>query len=113
MSIVNFDENLKEGVSASLFDLTNHLYTSKLSGAVVEDDLAKVVVLEGKLFSNLVSQGKRNEENINDFEKEIPSFDYSTQKHMKEALEIVKEGNTNALMEQERWNKSPIKGLRI
>ena len=116
MSIVSFDEQIKSDkrLSDVIFDMINHLYDGGLSGTRREDECAKIVVLEGKIFSNQISMGKRNEEDVEAFENEIPADDYAfiDQKNLKDSLKRVKDQNTAALMAQDVWNKqsSPIDG---
>ena len=115
MSIVNFDEQIKSDKRPSdvTFDLINRLYDDGLSGVRKEDELAKIVVLEGKIFANQVSLGKRTEEDVDSFESLIPGdYAFINQKYMKEALSRVREQNTDALMKQDSWNRQaqPVEG---
>ena len=118
MSIVDFDVKSSERLSDTIFDLTNRLYDSALSGVTNPDELAKIVVLEGKIFANQVSTGAKIEADVEAFESEIPAGDYAfaNQKYLNDALTRVREQNTDALMKQESRNKQarPVeKGLRI
>ena len=116
MSILNFDEQMKSDkrLSDVIFDMINHMHDSGVSGTREEDELAKIVVLEGKIFSNQVSMGKMTEEDVDSFENEIPAGDYAftNQKYLNDALKRVKGQNTAALMKQDIWIKQsqPVRG---
>ena len=108
MSIVNFDDQIKSDkrLSDVIFDSINRLYDSGLSGVRKDDELAKIIVLEGKIFANQVSLGKRTEEDVETFENEIPVSDYAfkNQKYLNDALKRVRGQNTDGLMKQESRN---------
>lgn len=107
MSIVNFEEHMKTTgrISDIILVSLNRLHDAKQSGVLNKDELAKLVTLEGRLFSNQVSIGLKTEEDIEDFEKEIPNGKYNCfsfeHENLDIAYETVKQDNTAALFDRE------------
>ena len=96
---------VKDRPSNIILDSLIRMYYAKLNGALEEDELAKLIMLEGSLFSNLVSRGLKTEEDVEDFEKEIPNGKincFSTKhKDLDVAYGTVKQANTAALYDRE------------
>ena len=116
---VNFQEERKkykknketrtEKPSDVFFDSTNRLHDAKLSGVLGEDELSKVLILEGKIFSNQVNMGLRTEEDVEDYERILPrdknEFLKFNHKDLDLAYNTIKQGNTAALLGRESYNK--------
>ena len=103
MSIVNFEEHMSDRSSNVIFDSLNRLYDAKKSGVLGEDELSKIIILEGKLFSNQVSKGIKNEEDIESFETLLPNNNYfnANHKNLDVARDTIKQANTVALYNRE------------
>ena len=107
MSIVNFEEHMKTTgrVSDIIFESLNRLHDAKKSGALKYDELSKIITLEGRIFSNQVSMGDKTEEQVEDFEKEIPNGKYDCFNFKHEDLDVaydtIKQANTAALFDRE------------
>ena len=91
--------------SDEFFDKFNYLSDAKSNGVQNKEEFEDLVIKEGEIFSNLVAQGKRTEDDVESFECMIP-IDY------KGALESVRGANTAALLQREKYNQ-PVKGLKI
>lgn len=117
ISIVNFEERMKTigGISDTIFESLERLHDAKLSGALKEDELSKIIILVVKIFSNQVSKGLKNEIQAEDFEKEIPNGKYNCfnfrHKDIDVAFQTAKQGNTVALFSREQLNikSQPVK----
>ena len=116
-SIVNFEEQFKssESLTNTILETINRIYDAKKSGALKDDEFAKAIMMESKLFANQVKTGKKNDEDVDSFESLIPnSSKYFANNHeyLEEACNYAKELNTDALMEREKWNKQaqPVEG---
>ena len=105
MSIVNFEENMKttERLSDTVFALINRMNTAKNTGTLQGDELAKIEILEGKLFANLVSMGKLTDEDVEDFENLMPKANPFNNNHegLDLAYETNKQANSAALFDRE------------
>lgn len=117
-SIVNFEERIKSTgtISETILESLNRIHDAKLSGALREDELSKIITLEGKLFANQVSKGLRTEEAVEDFEKEIPNGKYNyfafPHKDLDVAFSTIKQINTAALFDMENLaSKSSVKRI--
>lgn len=122
-SIVNFEEEFKsnENLTNTILKEINRIHDAKLSGALKSDEFAKTIMMESKLFANLIKFGKKSEEDVDSYESLIPkSSKYFSinHKYLKEAFDYTKESNTDALMQRENWDKqsqpveSYYKGLK-
>ena len=106
-SIVNFEERMKSSgrLSNTILESLERLHDAKLNGALKEDELSKILTLEGKLFANQVSMGLKNEEEVEDFEKEIPNGKYNCFNYPHKDLDVafgtIKQINTAALFDRE------------
>ena len=132
-SILNFEEELKkskEKNNKQVFELTdnilegcNRIYDAKLNGALQEDELSKELIAEGKLFSNQIKKGLKTEEDVENFEKELPdgknNYFAFPHKNLDVAKSTIKQTNTVALFNAETLNnatqmtESYSKGLKI
>lgn len=105
MSIVNFEENMKttERLSDTVLQLINRMNSAKDTGTLQGDELAKIEILEGKLFANLVRMGKRTEEDAEDFENLMPKMNLFNNNHngLDFAYETNKQANAAALLDRE------------
>ena len=116
-SIVNFEERMKSTgrISDTIFESLERLHDAKLSGALKEDELSKIITLEGRIFANLVSKGSKTEEQVEDFEKEIPNGKYNCfnfpHKDLDVAYNSIKQANTVALFDVENLARKaqPVK----
>ena len=102
-SIVNFEEHISDRPSNVIFDSINRLYDAKKSKVLNADELSKIIILEGDLFSNLVRKGKKSEEDIESFETLLPNQNYFSIKHnnLDVANNTVKQNITAALYDKE------------
>lgn len=124
-SIVNFDEKIRSSsnLTDEFFDKLNRLHEAKISGALKEDELSKLLICEGKLFSNLVRKGYKTEKDVESYENNIPSGEYQignyNHKDISVAKSTIKQTNTVALFDAETLNKrtqmveSYSKGLKM
>lgn len=116
-NIVDFEEKLNSGESLTdnILDGINRINEAKFSGVLSEDELAKNIMMQSKLFANQVKMRKKSEEDVTSFEAQLPSnsncFSFK-HKHLEEASSYSKEINTDALLQRETWDKQaqPIKG---
>lgn len=94
-----------ERLSDTILYSLNRLNSAKQSGALIKDELSKLIILEGSLFANQVNRGEKTEEDVEDFEKELPNGKYSVfsfgHKDLDVAYDTVKQANTAALFERE------------
>ena len=123
-SIVNFEERMKGtgNLTDEFFNSFNRMYDAKLNGALKEDELSKLLILENKFFANLVRKGKKSEEDVETYDNDMPSGIYPIgiypHKDISLAQNTVKQTNTAALFDAETINKrtqmpeSYSKGLR-
>lgn len=136
-SIINYEEVLKKlknetkekdnnqvfELSEAILEGSNRIYDAKLSGALQSDELSKELIAEGKLFSNQVEKGIKTEEDVENFEKELPDgknnyFAFS-HKGLDVAKSTIKQTNSFALLKAENMNKATqmpegySKGLKI
>jgi hypothetical protein len=72
--INTFDVKASERRSDVVFSSLNRLYDAKLSGALVRDELSKILVSVGDLFANKIKQGKVNEDDIESVEVYLTGF---------------------------------------
>lgn len=106
-SIVNFEERMKSAgrISDTILESLNRMYDAKISGALKEDELSKIMTLEGRIFSNQVSRGFKTEDDVEEFEKEIPNGKYNCfnfpHKDIDVAFNTIKQANTAALFDRE------------
>ena len=108
---------VKDRPSNIILDSLNRMYDAKPNGALGEDELAKLIMLEGSLFSNLVSRGLRTEEDVEDFETEITNgkANYLSFRHkdLDVAYGTVKQANTAALYDRENLTRHSRLSKRI
>ena len=116
-SIMNYEEHMKSSdrVSDVIFNSINRFYDAKISGALKSDELAKIIILEGQIFANQIRNGKVTEEQIEDFETQIPNgkYDCFDLKHenLQVAYQDVIQGNTAILYEREQRYSQPVKRM--
>lgn len=110
-SIVNFEERMKATgrISDTILESLERVHDAKMTGALKEDELSKIITLEGRLFANQVSKGLKTEEQVEDFEKEIPNGKYPCfnfpHKDLDVAYNVVKQADTVALFDVENLAK--------
>ena len=96
---------VKDRPSNIILESLNRLNSAKLTGVLTKDELSKILMLEGSLFANLVSRGLKTEEEVDDFEKEIPDgkINYFSFEHkdLDVAYKTIKQANTAALYDRE------------
>ena len=108
---------VKDRPSDIILESLNRMNAAKLNGALTKDELAKIITLEGSMFANLVSRGLRTEEEVEDFEKEIPNgkTNYFSFEH--EGLDVacgtIKQANTAALYDRENLTRRSRLAKRI
>ena len=68
MSIVN------DRTSDVILNSLNRLYDAKLSGALNEEELSKLIVLVGDLFANKINQGSVSNDEIESIESFLSGF---------------------------------------
>ena len=100
---------IKDRPSDIILETLNRINHAKLNGALMPDELTKIITLEGNLFANQVSRGLKTEEEVEDFEKEIPNGKVNYFKFEHENLDVayvtVKQANTAALFDRENLTK--------
>ena len=97
--MMDINERSMTRPSDTIFALLNRYNDGKKVGAAKPDELAKIVTLTGRIFANMVNDGKRNEEDVDAFEREIPSGDYAfVDQKLGNVLKLVADENTAALM---------------
>ena len=108
-SIIDFEENIKsnERPSDVLLDMIESFSKSKESGIHQTDALAKIEISEGRLFSNLIRMGQRDEKDAEDYETLLPGENIFS--HENKGLDIArdysKQANAAALYDREsRFN---------
>ena len=123
-SIVNFEERMKGSntLTNEFFASMNRLHDAKITGALKEDELSKLLILENKFFANLVRRGKRSEEDVEAYDNNMPNGKYPIgiypHKDLTLANSTVKQTNTAALFDAEtlssrmQFSDSYSKGLR-
>ena len=100
-----------------ILDSLNRMSDAKLNGALMPNELSKILTLEGSMFANLVSKGLKTKEEVEDFEKEIPNgkYDCFNFKHenLDTAFQSIKQANTAALFDRENLleQSQPVKRM--
>ena len=127
-NVINFEEAMKRAgkkfeLSDTILEGCNRIYDAKLSGALQEDELSKELIAEGELFSRQVEKGKKTEEDVRDFEKELPdgknNYFAFPHKELDVAKNTIEQTNSFALLKAENLNKRTqmpeghSKGLRM
>ena len=74
MSIVNFEEKIKERPSDAILNYLNHFSNAKKNGVEDKDELAKIIILEGTLFANKIQSGEVSIDDIESAEAFITQF---------------------------------------
>ena len=100
---------VKDRPSDIILESLNRMNDAKLNGALTPEELSHIITLEGSLFANLVSRGLKTEEEVEDFEKEIPNgksnyFSFN-HKDLDVAYGTIKQANTAALYDRENLTK--------
>ena len=95
-SIVNFEENMKstERPSDIVLNSINRFYDAGLTGARENDEFAKIEIQLSRLYANLVRNGKRTEEESEDFQNFMPAENYFNFEH--EGLDIASKYANNS-----------------
>lgn len=100
-----------------ILDSLNRINEAKPKDGLAKDELSKLIMLEGSLFANLVRRGLRTEEDIEDFEKEIPNGKANYFSHKHEELDVaygtVKQANAAALYDRENLTRHSRLSKRI
>ena len=108
---------VKDRPSNIILDSLNRMSEAKVNGSLTKDEFSKIIMLEGSLFANLVSRGLKTEEEVEDFEKEIPDgkSHYFSFKHedLDVAYGTIKQANTAALYDRENLTKHSRLSMRI
>ena len=108
---------VKDRPSDIILESLNRMNAAKLNGALTKDELAKIITLEGSMFANLVSRGLKTEEEVEDFEKEIPNGKTNYFSFQHEDLDVaygsIKQANTAALYERENLTRHSRLSKRI
>ena len=128
MSIVNFEEQIKERPSDALLNILNQFSVAKRNGVQDKEALAKMIILEGALFANKIKEGKVTIDEIESAEAFITGFARGNKdeyfkinhKELDTAAKSFLEGDYVALEELEQRNGLSqvveqdefIKGLR-
>lgn len=117
-SLANFEEKIVDRPSDVILESINRLYDAKLSGAIREEELSKIIVLEGDLFANKIKQGKVSNNEIEQTEAFLTGFigenkdKYFSLKHkdLDRASKMFLEGDFFALEDQRKRSisASPI-----
>jgi len=123
-SIVNFEERMKSTntLTNEFFSAFNRMHDAKLSGALKEDELSNLLILENKFFANLVSKGLKTEEDVETYENDMATGKMPIGTYPHKGLDLafssIKQTDTAALFDAETINKrtqmpeSYSKGLR-
>ena len=93
-----------ERISDVIFESLNRMHDAKKSGVLGHDELSKLLKIVGDVFATQVRNGK-TEEDVENFEKEIPNgkYNYFNYNHtgLSEAYETIRQSNTAALLDRE------------
>ena len=100
---------VKETPSNTFFESIERFEVAHRTGALVGDELSKILISLGNVYSNLVRRGLRTEEQAEDFLNQIPNgkwnaFNYP-HKGQDVAYKTIEQDITAALYEQEKINK--------
>lgn len=112
-NIIDFESRLKDRTPNVILNSLNRMHDAKISGAMIPDELSKILVLSGNLFANKIVQGKVSQDEIESEESFVTGFlgknkdNYFNNKHvdLDKAARIILEGNFVALEKLERKNK--------
>lgn len=108
---------VNERLSDTILNSLNRLHVAKINGALSKGELAKIITLEGKLFSNQVKKGLKTEDDVDTFETQFPNGEYRVFDFDHEGLDVafesVKQENTVALLAKESWDRKsePVKRM--
>ena len=105
---------VKERPSDLILNSLNRLYDAKLSGALKNDELSKIMILEGDMFASKIKQGKINVDEVESFESFISGFtkdtkdNYFSYQHtdLDRAAKMILEGNDMALEQGLRYSQT-------
>ena len=98
---------VKERPVDIFFDSVERMNRAKETGALVNDEFSKILILEGSFMANLVSRGIKTEEEANTYINDMPETNYFNYPHVgiKEANKTVEQEITVGLLNQESLAK--------
>ena len=90
-SIVDFEEKMKgtEGPTDVILNSLERFSKAKETGALRDDEFAKIEILIGRLYANLVRMGNKTEEDVEDFERQVPNGKYDTFNYPHKGLDVA------------------------
>lgn len=98
---------VKERPSDMFYKSVNRFNDAKTTGALVNDEFSKILILEGSFEANMVSRGLKTEEEANTYINDMPEDNYFNYPHtgIKEAKKTVEQEITVGLLNQESLAK--------
>ena len=112
----------KSRLSDEFWDNYNRFYDAKLNGALKENELSNLLILENKFFANLTKRGLKTETDVEKYENDMITGKYQIgnfpHENIKLAYDTVRQTNTAALFDasllndRKQINVGYSKGLR-
>ena len=106
-SIVDFEQHMKttDRPTDVILNSLNRFTKAKETGALRDDELAKIEILIGRLYANLVRMGKKTEDDVEDFERQVPNGKYDAFNYPHKGLDVahdyIVQADTAALYDRE------------
>lgn len=98
---------VKDRPSDMFFDSVNRFNDAKTTGALVNDEFSKILILEGSFEANMVSRGLKTEDEANTYINDMPEDNYFNYPHIgiEKAKKTVEQEITVGLLNQESLAK--------